>query len=252
LSTSRRFLLLFVLAGTAALVVFAVLKLRTTVAPAPAEPTPAVATTQDQRPIETTVTPNSTGTANPITQAPIVREMVGRRAVFDIDITAEKIAFVCDASGSMLNKFGALRRELDNAVHGLQAGQSFNIVFFQDQSFKAFDEKLVMATPDNKLKAAAFLADKIVPRGEADPIPGLEIAFQQEPRLIYLLTDGDFSDNAAVLRRLRALNRAHEVRIDTIAFVAESDIATDFTKLLEQIASENGGICKRAYVTDLP
>ena len=86
--------------------------------------------------------------------------------VFGHGGNAKKIAFVCDASGSMLNKFGTLRRELGNTVQGLRAIQSFSIVFFQEQTCVALDaNSLVMATPENKLKAENFLEDKITPRG---------------------------------------------------------------------------------------
>src|SRR6185312_2968605 len=77
--------------------------------------------------------------------------------VFGHGGNAKRIAFVCDASGSMLNKFSILRRELDTTVHGLRIIQSFNIIFFQEQNCIALDNRsLVVATPDNKLKAESF------------------------------------------------------------------------------------------------
>ena len=172
--------------------------------------------------------------------------------VFGPTGNAKKIAFVCDASGSMLNKFSTLRRELSNTVQGLRPNQSFSIVFFQEKTFKALDENaLVMATPENKLKANNFLSEKIVPRGETDPVPGLEVAFRQKPDLIYILTDGDFPDNAAVLRKIHDLNAGHHVKINTIAFVGEGDSDIDFKKLLKQIAEENGGIYRFVKESDL-
>jgi hypothetical protein len=172
--------------------------------------------------------------------------------VFGHGGNAKKIAFVCDASGSMLNKFSTLRRELANTIQGLRAIQSFNVVFFQEQKYTAFDNNaLVMATPENKLKATNFLEDKIVPRGETNPIPGLEIAFKQQPELVYLLTDGDFPDNDAVLKAIRALNKDHKIRVNTIAFVSDADTDTQFMKLLDQIAKENGGRYKYVKESDL-
>jgi hypothetical protein len=172
--------------------------------------------------------------------------------VFGHGGNAKKIAFVCDASGSMLNKFSTLRRELSNTVQGLRPIQSFNIIFFQEQSKSALsDSSLVMATPENKLKATNYLEDKVTPRGETNPIPGLELAFQQKPELIYLLTDGDFPDNAAVLKRIQELNKDHKVKINTIAFVGEADTDTDFQKLLDKIAKDNGGVYKFVKESDL-
>jgi hypothetical protein len=172
--------------------------------------------------------------------------------VFGHGGNAKKIAFVCDASGSMLNKFSTLRRELGNTVQGLRPIQSFNIIFFQEQGRTALsDGGLVMATPENKLKATNYLEDKVTPRGETNPIPGLELAFQQKPELIYLLTDGDFPDNNAVLKRITELNKDHRVKINTIAFVGEADTDTDFQKLLDKIAKDNGGVYKFVKESDL-
>ena len=142
----------------------------------------------------------------------------------------------------MLNKFGTLRRELGNTIQGLRPIQSFNIVFFQEQGYSLFDRNgLVTANSENKLKAANYLEGRITPRGETNPIPGIDIAFRQKPELIYLLTDGDFPDNGAVLQAIRSLNKDHKVRVNTIAFVSDADTDTQFTQLLQRIADENGG-----------
>ena len=164
--------------------------------------------------------------------------------VFGHGGNAKKIAFVCDASGSMLNKFSTLRSELSKTVHGLKPIQSFSIVFFQEQNCSALDQSLVMATPENKLKAENFLTDKVTPHGETNPIPGLDLAFKQHPELIYILTDGDFPDNDAVLKRVRELNKDHKVKVNTIAFVGEGDNDTAFQEVLKTIAKENNGVYK--------
>jgi hypothetical protein len=150
------------------------------------------------------------------------------------------VAYLCDASGSMLQKFAALQRELDKAIQGLQPVQSFSIHFFTESRAISLSSPLLMATPENKLRALSFL-ENISPRGSTDPIPSLEVAFKQKPQLIFLLTDGDFPDNAAVLTRIRQLNKDHHLRINTIAFVGGGDSDTAFIALLQQIARENEG-----------
>jgi hypothetical protein len=165
---------------------------------------------------------------------------------------AKKIAFVCDASGSMLNKFSTLRRELSNTVQRLRPIQSFNLIFFQEQSKSALsDSGLIMATPENKIKATNYLEDKVTPRGETNPIPGIELAFQQKPDLIYLLTDGDFPDNTALLKRIRELNKTAKIKINTIAFTGEADTDIEFKKILKTIADESGGNFKEVKESDL-
>ena len=55
---------------------------------------------------------------------------------------------------------------------------------------------------ENKKKANDWL-NQILAGGSTDPIPGIVLAFRQRPRLIYLLTDGDFPDNDKVLSKFR-------------------------------------------------
>jgi hypothetical protein len=157
------------------------------------------------------------------------------------DKNVTSVVFLCDASGSMLVKFSALKRELSKAIQGLKPTQSFSIHFFRDTRALSLGPQLWVATPENKLHALDFL-EAVAPRGTTDPLPALEIAFKQKPQLIFLLTDGDFPDNDAVLNRIRQLNRGRRVKIDTIAFVGEADTDTGFIALLKRIAAENGGL----------
>jgi hypothetical protein len=164
--------------------------------------------------------------------------------------TVRRVTFVCDASGSMLNKMGTLKHQLSQAVQHLDLTQSFGIVFFQDENYAALDSNLLMATPENKIRAEKFL-DDVIPKGETKPIPGIELAFKQKPELIYILTDGDFPDNEAVLKRIRELNRDKKVKVNTIAFVSDTDTDTAFMDLLKQIAKENNGVYKHVAENEL-
>lgn len=157
---------------------------------------------------------------------------------------ADRIVFLCDASGSMLNKYVTLRSQLSKAVAGLQPSQSFNLIFMGEADCTKLAAQPLKATVENKQAADSFLEDKVTPRGETNPIPALEAAFAQKPQVIFLLTDGDFPDNQAVMKRIAELDANHQVQINTIAFLSEADTDTDFLKLLQQIARENGGIYK--------
>ena len=156
--------------------------------------------------------------------------------VFRESGNAQKIA-----SGSMVHKFGSLRRELSGSIHQLKPVQSFSLIFFQEQTCTYMDDNLVMATPDAKLRADKFL-ENVTPRALTNPIPALEMAFNQQPDLIYFLTDGDFPDNDAVLTRIHELNKSAHVKINTIAFVDDHDTDKAFIDLLKQIAKESGGV----------
>jgi hypothetical protein len=178
---------------------------------------------------------------------------IGPKSPFmGISGNAKYVAYVCDASGSMLNKFPALKQELRKAIDILRPIQAFTIVFFSDPDRKpqALATNLLMATPDRKREAYKFL-ESVSTSGATDPIPGLEIAFKAKPQLIYLLTDGDFPDNKAVLDRIRALNADKSVKINTIVFVDISNAEKSIVDLMKQIAAENGGVFKIVSQNDL-
>jgi hypothetical protein len=153
---------------------------------------------------------------------------------------ANRVVFLCDSSGSMMNKFDTLRQELRKAVDRLKGGQAFDIIFFSADRYVALDEQLLLALPETKRRAFDFL-DKTAPHDSSDPIPGLRAAFATKPELIYMLTDGDFPNNAQVLAEIRKLNKEHQVKINTIAFM---DRGEEYEKLLKQVAEENGGAFK--------
>jgi hypothetical protein len=160
---------------------------------------------------------------------------------------AMQVVYLCDSSGSMMNKFDTLRQELRKAADGLKPIQSFDIIFFSEDKFVALDKQLMLAVPEAKRKAYDFL-DKTAPHGSSDPIPGLTAAFAAKPQLIYILTDGDFPNNDQVIAEIRRLNKDKKVKINTIAFM---DRGEAYEKLLKQIADENGGLFKFVSDSDL-
>jgi hypothetical protein len=170
---------------------------------------------------------------------------------------AHRIVFCSDDSGSMINKIPTLKDQIAKAVNSLQPTQSFEIIFFQNEKYDSFmkfvrQDDLVPATTEMKKKVYSYL-DGVTTTGETDPIPGITGAFKSKPDLIYLLTDGDFPDNDAVLKLTRDLNsdRNPKVRINTIAFVGDGDNEVDFLKLLKTIAKESGGTFRHVKESEL-
>ena len=104
-----------------------------------------------------------------------------------------------------------------------------------------------MANDLNKRLAETFL-ENIESAGETDPVAGLNRAFDANPAVIYLLTDGDFPDSAAVLNCIARRNPPHAVTINTIAFLGER---TEYEAVLRRIAAENGGMFKRVTREEL-
>ena len=151
---------------------------------------------------------------------------------------ARSVAYVCDASGSMINHFSALLDQIEHSVHRLKPVQSFNIIFFQEEFAAGIDaHNLLPATAANKARAAQFLSAATA-SGTTDPLPALEMAMRIKPELIWLLTDGDFPNNDDVLHFIRKNNPNGRIQINTIAFVQRGDA---YEKVLRTIAKENRG-----------
>ncbi|MEA2709856.1 MAG: hypothetical protein QOF78_2457 [Phycisphaerales bacterium] len=165
------------------------------------------------------------------------------------------VAYVCDASGSMMGlPFDLLKIELKKAVDILVPSQAFNICFFQKGGSEPFSKpSMMVANPANKAKAYQWLADMTV-SSNSDPIPSLKLMFGQRPQLMYLLTDGAFDDNDAVIAEIKRLNVNKQTRINTIAFFVPDAPASDrkvCEDVLRRIAEENGGKFKVVLTTDL-
>lgn len=167
---------------------------------------------------------------------------------------ARAVAYVCDASGSMIGpQFELLKIELRKAVDVLVPTQAFNIVFFQEGKGESLDGKMVVANPANKTRAYQFLSELTV-KSNSDPIPSLKLVFGLRPQLIFLLTDGAFDDNDAVINEVKRLNATKQTRVNTIAFFRPDQPDSDrkvCEDVLRQIAKENGGQFKVVMTTDL-
>lgn len=169
---------------------------------------------------------------------------------------ATKVVFVCDASGSMINKFDVLKQQLRQSIDVLIPVQGFNVIFFKEERAIALDERnLVMANPDGKRRAHEFLQSTWTGPVSA-PIPALEMAFKQDAQLIYFLTDGFefFPSNDEVVKRVEQLvtERGGRVKINTIFFGDPGYDKNDpGFRTLKTIAEMTGGQFKIVTERDL-
>ena len=180
--------------------------------------------------------------------------------IFGSGGNVHRIIYVCDGSGSMLSgKDDILKRELKTAVANLAPVQSFNAIFFQDNSangahFTANGADLQMALPKNKTALYGYL-DHLEFRNGTNPLPAMTEAIREKPELIYLLTDGEFDnpDSAVVLSKIDAMNKDKKVRINTVLLLqskAKEDSNESFEAIMTKIAQDNGGTYKKYYADD--
>jgi len=155
------------------------------------------------------------------------------------------VVYVIDRSGSMLSTFENLRSEMLISISKLKPIQDFHVIFFAAGSpVENGPKALVQATDENKAQASQFLSD-VSPEGQTNPVMALKRAFDvlegansKPGKLIYLLTDGDFSNNEEIFRLLQERNGKKDVHITTFNYGAKTGT---IASVLQKIASENGG-----------
>jgi outer membrane biosynthesis protein TonB len=177
-----------------------------------------------------------------------------------------RIVYVLDISNSMETRIGHAERELRKALSGLQAAESFSIVTFWRKKDE-FSKRLVPATTQNIAKANRWL-DKQRLSGGTNLERALTTALSiKGVNVVVVITDGvpnygigapeesktpptpqEVAANFDKLaRRVRQLN-VSGARIDTVGLVGKnpdgSDDSFEATRLLQQIARENGGESK--------
>lgn len=163
----------------------------------------------------------------------------------------KRVIYVSDASGSMLGEQQMLlNSELKRAIDGLRPSQSFNIFFFQRDSYNAIEKgRLLVASQQNKTIAYKFIADCEL-GATSNPIPALEAALELQPELIFLLTDGILSDPERVKAMIAQKNANKKVAINTILFVNRV-VRDEEAQALKDIAAANNGKFKLVRSEDL-
>ena len=147
--------------------------------------------------------------------------------------------------GSMIDTLDSLKIELSRSLRWLGENTKFHLVFFSAGKPVEFSPRqLVVGTTDNKMLARKFIHG-LTAENQTDPIPALKGAFevlkrdkQSAGKVIYLLTDGVFPDNRAVLSVIDKYNAKKDVRIHTFLYGTRPPEAVD---VMQRIAKGNGG-----------
>lgn len=159
---------------------------------------------------------------------------------FGIDVRAQRVVFVVDASGSMNHpheseaktRFRRLKFELLKAIGGMTPDMQFFIIFFNEESHPMPARMLQHATPQAVQHYLEWMVG-VPATGETDPRRSLSQALRMQPDAIYFLTDGRF--RFRVEQELELL-RQNRVAIHTFAFGdAEAE------PIMKRIAANNGG-----------
>lgn len=173
-------------------------------------------------------------------------------AIFAPSREARRIVFICDATGTMIQKLGTLKHEIQLAIQHLKPYQSFNVIFFSDggKYHIASRDGMIVSNADNKGQAMTFL-ESVVSSGTTDPTPAIEAAFRLQPDLVYFLSDGEFNNLKpydAVIRQFDKSNVSRKARVNTILFETYDREAE---QVMQRVAQEHGGSYRYVRENDL-
>ncbi len=152
---------------------------------------------------------------------------------FGSSVMAQRVIFVVDNSQSMQGqRFERAKEELLTAVSNLSPRQRFYVYFFSDRDYPMLEPKspTTMVTLDTKMwEALLGWVNKLELYGDTRAESALRKAYALKPDVIYLLTDGDFSDETFnFLMKMKY----SKVRVNTIGF----DVTDTGRDVLKKIA----------------
>lgn len=160
------------------------------------------------------------------------------------------VVFVIDRSGSMMEHFDELKYEMIKSISHMSSSQTFHIIFFATgKPIEMSPSTLKPAQIENKREALNFLKE-VTTSGQTDLLPALQRGYavlnnsRESRKLIYLLTDGEFENEQAVLNFVK---QNPTVTVCTFLYGSQSAKAE---AILKQIAEESKGSFKKVEVDD--
>jgi len=147
-----------------------------------------------------------------------------------------RFIFIIDKSGSMKpGRLQAAKMELMKTLKKLPVGSQFKIYFFNHKAEPMPGRGLLAATPQSIAWAEKWISTRGA-NGGTNPSLALKWAFELNPDTIWLLSDGQFVDDAAIIGQLSRDNADKAARINTLAFHLRDGELT-----LRKIAQSHGG-----------
>lgn len=180
-------------------------------------------------------------------------------------VQLNRIVYVIDASGSLIDSFPFIMNELREAIGEMgtartQTGRpyEFAVVFFRDGQVvelggpgTGLDRGFNPATPDRVAHAIAALSpggSRIGPGGKTDPLPAILQALRYKPQQLVLLSDNITGqgihalDPDALIDAVLDARGNQRIRFDTVQFLyPDPMVEIGRTATLSRLARETGG-----------
>ncbi|MEM9019760.1 MAG: vWA domain-containing protein [Planctomycetota bacterium] len=178
---------------------------------------------------------------------------------------ADRVMFVIDASGSLIDSFPFIMNELRASISRLGRLKAntarpieFGVVFFRNGQVlelggpgTGLARGLNLATPANVTTAIALLSPggaNIGPGGKTDPMPAITQALRYQPQQVILLSDNITGhgihalDPDTLVKSVLDARGQRDIRIDTVQFLYADPMSQIGRKAtLARIAEQTGG-----------
>ena len=166
----------------------------------------------------------------------------------------KRVAFLIDASGSLIDTMPFVIEELKSYIRKLQGPQSFTIIFFgRNTVLESPPRGLQPATGEYKDRTIDWLEtnkDKVLGL-KGEPIEAIKNAISYNPQLIYILSDNITGEKQYAIRQEQLINeikrlmKGKKILFNTIQFVHDDPLVSQGKeRTLERIANEFGGMFK--------
>lgn len=180
---------------------------------------------------------------------------------FGTRATGNSFVFMLDCSGSMggynspmlpngqrdpVTRFAIAKNELMTSIESLRPNQEFYVVLFSNTMWRMNDDdslvpSMLKATHENKSRVRDWLEEFPI-AGGTDPRQSVKFALKMKPDAVFMLSDGDFTDerngdlptSAEIVRKHVNANKA--IKINSIAFEDERS-----KKNMAELAAVSGG-----------
>ena len=164
--------------------------------------------------------------------------------------TATKVAYVVDASGSMIGSFPEIVDEVERSISRLEPSQQFTVICFRRDSAVAprGDPSLRPASRAERAAAIEWLRKDVIPSGRSSPIEALALALQSGADCVFLLSttvtgpgshELDRESLLALLERLNPADPSTGLRRATIQCI--QFLEDDPGRTLEAVAARHFG-----------
>lgn len=174
--------------------------------------------------------------------------------VWDLNVNAERVAYVVDFSGSIVTVEQDLVRELKRSIGSLKARQSFNVILFYGrgrETTDSFSGSLLPATGDNKKRFFEWI-DVRHAAGGTNPVPAVLRAIKQRPQAIFFFSDGRFEND--IVERITKANKTLQAQLvcllfDEANFESSAGLPpanNEQVRRLKRLAEQNVGRSKKS------